>query len=123
MWLRFTTGVLSSDPLQLQIGPPVVSSNRVEISFNSSAPTECQLDNLAFSSCKSPYQHLNLESGEHTVTIKATDDTGCVKKNSVIFYIGGKHILHGVACVIIHLIFRTRSTKDYFNFSKKEYPK
>ena len=95
--LKFTAGVLTSDSLQLHVGAPVVSSNRVEISFNSSAPTECQLNNLAFSSCKSPYQHLNLESGEHTVTIKATDDTGCVKKNSVIFNIGGKHIFHVAA--------------------------
>ena len=84
-----TVDILFIDSLQLHVGPPVVSFSTVQISFNSSAPTECQLDDLAFSPCQSPYQHLNLKSGQHNVTIKATDKAGCVTKNSITFYIGG----------------------------------
>ena len=88
VWLQ-SGDVLSLDPIQLRVSSPVVSSTTVTISFDSSAPTQCQMDESAFSPCTSPYQHINLESGEHTVTIKATDSVGCVKQNSVTFQIGG----------------------------------
>ena len=112
-----TFGILFIDSLQLHVGPPVVSFSTVKILFNSSAPTECQLDDLAFSPCKSPYQHLNLKSGQHSVTIKATDDAGCVKKNSITFYIGGKCVFKCNYKCSQSMTYRTRSTKDYINIS------
>ena len=93
---------LSLDPIQLHISSPVVSFSTVQISFNSSAPTQCKMDNLDFSPCQSPYQMINLKPGEHTITIKATDNGGCVKENSATFYIAGI-VSHFILCVVIYV--------------------
>lgn len=104
--------VIVLDPIQLRINPPVVIASIVKISFNSSAPTQCKLDAFSFYPCKSPYQKSNLKSGRHTVTIKATDNIGCVKQNSVTFYIGG---MYTCAMVLIYCTCRNGTTTDYTN--------
>jgi len=89
-----TISVFPLDPIQLYITSSIVSYSMVKVIFNSSAPTQCKLDNFAFSPCTSPYEHVNLQSGLHTIIIRATDNAGCVKEDSVTFNVGGMCVYH-----------------------------
>jgi len=79
-----------TDPIQLHINSPLVTDNLVQLYFTSSAPTQCRLNQYHYAPCQSPYKQSNLKSGQHTITIQATDKAGCQQEDSVTFYIAGK---------------------------------
>ena len=79
-----------TDPVQLRIHSPSVTGNSVQLHFTSSAPTQCQLDQYDYAPCRSPYRQTNLKSGQHSITVRATDKAGCQQEDSATFYIAGK---------------------------------
>ena len=81
--------LLLTDPIHLQINSPSVTDNSVELYFISSAPTQCRLDQYDYIPCQSPYRQSNLKSGQHTITVRATDKAGCQQEDSTTFYIAG----------------------------------
>ena len=55
-------------------GPAALSNTRSPtFTFTASEPTQCKLDGEAFAACTSPKGYSNLDDGEHTFTVKATD--------------------------------------------------
>ena len=68
------------------IGTPQVYDDSVKISYTSSLPTECSLDQGSYEYCTSPYQQSNLKPGTHSLVVKTTE---CHGQNSVHFYVSG----------------------------------
>jgi len=70
--------------------PPSYSNQAtgtITFSANSAATFQCQLDNGSFVPCTSSFSYSNLTSGQHTVTIRATNSNGTTSTTSTTFTI------------------------------------